>query len=71
MGVSGVAADALGASRIGAIAWEIARHAVDDVVVVPAQAILDAWQRLWNELRICAEPGAAAPLAALTGGGYV
>ncbi|NUT37375.1 MAG: threonine/serine dehydratase [Hamadaea sp.] len=71
IGVSGVAADALGASRIGAIAWEIARHAIDDVVVVPAQAILDARQRLWNELRICAEPGAAAPLAALTGGGYV
>lgn len=70
IGVGGVGADALGASRIGAIAWEIARRAIDDVVVVPGQTILDARQRLWNELRICAEPGAAAPLAALISGGY-
>ncbi|TDD91140.1 serine/threonine dehydratase [Actinomadura rubrisoli] len=69
--VGGVAADALGASRIGAIAWEIARRAIDEVVVVPGEAILDARRRLWDELRICAEPGAAAPLAALVGGGYV
>ncbi len=68
---SGVAADALGASQIGAIAWEVAQRAVDDVVVVPGQAIEDARQRLWDELRICAEPGAAAPLAALTNGGYL
>ncbi|TCO59620.1 threonine/serine dehydratase [Actinocrispum wychmicini] len=69
--VGGVAADALGASQIGAIAWEIAQRAIDDVVVVPGEAILDARQRLWDELRICAEPGAAAPLAALIDGGYV
>ncbi|TYB57488.1 threonine/serine dehydratase [Nonomuraea sp. PA05] len=71
IGVGGVAADALGASRIGAIAWEIAQRAIDDVVVVPGQTILDARRLLWDELRICAEPGAAAPLAALTSGGYV
>ncbi|MFI6503935.1 threonine/serine dehydratase [Nonomuraea typhae] len=69
--VGGVAADALGASRIGAIAWEIAQRAIDEVVVVPGEEILDARQRLWDELRICAEPGAAAPLAALVNGGYV
>lgn len=68
---SGVAADALGASQIGAIAWEVAQRAVDEVVVVPGDAISDARQRLWDELRICAEPGAAAPLAALTSGGYL
>ncbi|MFI6603658.1 threonine/serine dehydratase [Nonomuraea sp. NPDC050536] len=69
--VGGVAADALGAGRIGAIAWEIAQRAIDEVVVVPGEAILDARLRLWDELRICAEPGAAAPLAALVTGGYV
>lgn len=69
--VGGVAADALGASQIGAIAWEIAQRAIDDVVVVPGQAINDARQRLWDELRVAAEPGAAAPLAALITGGYV
>lgn len=68
--VGGVAADALGASRIGAIAWEVAQRAIDDVVVVPGEAIMDARQRLWDELRVCAEPGGAASLAALTSGGY-
>lgn len=67
----GVAADALGASQIGAIAWEVAQRAIDDVIVVPGQAILDARRQLWDELRVCAEPGAAAPLAALTTRGYV
>lgn len=69
--VGGVAADALGASQIGAIAWEVAQRAIDDVVVVPGQAIMEARQQLWEELRVCAEPGAAAPLAALTSRGYV
>jgi len=69
--VGGVAADSMGASRIGAIAWEIAERAIDDVVVVPGQAITDARQHLWDELRVCAEPGAAAPLAALINGSYV
>lgn len=69
--VGGVAADALGASRIGAIAWEVAQHAIDDVIVVPGQAIMDARRRLWEDVRICAEPGAAAPLAALTTRNYV
>lgn len=68
--VGGVAADAMGASRIGAIAWEVAERAIDEVVVVPGQAITDARLQLWDELRICAEPGAAAPLAALINGSY-
>lgn len=69
--VGGVAADALGASRIGAIAWEVAQRAIDDVVVVPGEAIMDARLRLWDELRVCAEPGGAASLAALTSSRYV
>lgn len=68
--VGGVAADALGAGRIGAIAWDISKRAVDDVLVVPGQDILEARQRLWDDLRVCAEPGAAAPLAALVTGSY-
>ncbi len=69
--VGGVAADALGASQVGAIAWQVAQRAIDDVVVVPGQAIMDARLQLWDELRVCAEPGAAAPLAALINGSYV
>lgn len=67
----GVAADALGASQIGAIAWEVSQRAIDDVVVVPGQAIMEARQQLWEELRVLAEPGGAAALAALTTRGYV
>jgi len=67
----GIAADSMGASRIGAIAWQIAQRSIDDVVVVPGEDILDARQRLWNDLRVGAEPGAAAPLAALINGSYV
>jgi len=66
----GIGADALGASQIGAIAWEIAQRSIDEVVVVPGQSLLDARQRLWDELRICAEPGTAAALAALVEGLY-
>jgi threonine dehydratase len=69
--VGGVAADALGASQVGAIAWELAQRAIDDVLVVTGQAINDARQRLWDELRVAAEPGGAAALAALITGSYV
>ena len=69
--VGGVAADSMGATRIGAIAWEIAQRAIDDVIVVPGPDILEARRRLWDELRVGAEPGAAAPLAALVDGRYV
>lgn len=69
--VGGVAADALGASRVGAIAWQIAQRAIDDVIVVTGQEIVDARQRLWDDVRVCAEPGAAAPLAALISRRYV
>ena len=66
--VSGVAADSLGARRIGAIAWDIsqrfvaATHLLDDAVIRAAQ------QRAWRELRLAVEPAAALPLAALWSG---
>lgn len=66
--VGGVAADSLGARRLGAIAWQVAlRHPLvstllDDEVIRAAQ------QRLWLELRLSVEPAAALPLAALWSG---
>jgi threonine dehydratase len=67
--VSGVAADSLGARRIGSIAWAVDRrgfiaasHLLDDA------AIRDAQLRLWRELRLAVEPAAALPLAALWSG---
>ncbi len=66
--VGGLAADALGARRIGHIAWGIARRHVAAALLVPDEAIVAAQRRLWAELRLAVEPAAALPLAALQAG---
>jgi threonine dehydratase len=63
--VSGLAADALGARRIGDIAWAITQRHVAASHLVPDDAIRAAQQRLWKELRLAVEPAAALGLAAL------
>lgn len=68
--VSGLAADSLGASRIGSIAFGIAREHVAGSVLVPDDAIRKAQLVLWDRLKIAAEPGGAAALAALLTGAY-
>jgi threonine dehydratase len=69
--VSGIAADSLGANRVGLIGLAVARRYVDRVVLVDDEAITAARRALWVETRVAAEPGAAAPLAALQTGAYV
>jgi threonine dehydratase len=69
--VGGVAADSLGAGRLGDIAFEISQRFVERVVMVPDDAIMEARRRLWDEVHLVAEPGAAAPVAALLTGAYV
>jgi threonine dehydratase len=68
--VSGVAADSLGAGRLGDISFEICKRFVDRVVTVPDQAIEEARRRLWEDVHLIAEPGAAAPVAALLSRAY-
>lgn len=68
--ISGIAADALGASRIGTPNFEIARQRVQASVLVPDQAVRDAQRWLWEEQRLIAEPAGAAGLAALLSGAY-
>lgn len=68
--VSGVAADSLGARRLGAVPWALVRRFVDESVVVPDDAIRAAQRELWDELRLVAEPGGAAALAAIRAGAY-
>jgi len=63
--VGGLAADALGARRIGAIAWPITQQHVAAAHLLPEDAIADAQRVLWTELRLAVEPAAALPLAAL------
>jgi threonine dehydratase len=66
-----IAADSLAPRRVGELMFPIARAAVDRVVLVSDDDIRRAQQALWTSVRVVAEPGAAAPLAALLGGGYV
>jgi threonine dehydratase len=66
--VGGIAADSLGASRIGDIAFATARRHVERVVLVQDEDIRTAQRVLWRELRVAAEPGGATALAALLSG---
>jgi len=67
--ISGLAADALGASRIGGTNFEQVKGRVASVLV-DDKALREAQRALWAELRIVAEPAGAAGLAALTAGAY-
>jgi threonine dehydratase len=69
--VGGLAADALGARRIGRIAWSVSQRAVAAAHRLPEGAIADAQRRLWREFRLAVEPAAALPLAALWSGAVV
>jgi threonine dehydratase len=66
--VSGIAADSLGARRIGAIAFAMARQALHASVLVSEEEIGQAQRVLWEKLRIATEPGGAAATAALLSG---
>ena len=67
----GIAADSLSPRRVGELVFPIAQALVDRVVLVRDAAIVAAQRALWDVVRIVAEPGAAAPLAALLSGAYV
>jgi threonine dehydratase len=68
--VGGLAADALGARRIGSIAWQIAQRAVADSLLLDDAAIREAQRWLWREFKLAVEPAAALPLAALRTGAH-
>lgn len=68
--VSGIAADALGARRIGALAWEVAQRHPMSSLVLRDDDIVDAQRWLWQALKLAVEPAAALPLAALRSGAW-
>jgi len=68
--ISGIAADALGASRIGVPNFEVAQKLVRRSVLVSDDAVRTAQRALWEELRVIAEPAGATGLAALMSGVY-
>jgi len=68
--VGGIAASALGARRLGGLAWA-AQTWVDDAILVTDDEVVVAQRALWRETRLVAEPGGATALAALLSGRYV
>lgn len=69
--VGGIAADSLGAARVGQIALETVMRDVAGVVLVPDAAIRDTQIWLWRHCSLVAEPGGAAATAALLCGAYL
>ncbi len=68
--VGGVAADSLGARRVGALMFPIAQKFVSRALLVSDEQIIHAQKILWQKLRLIAEPGGATALAALLSGAY-
>jgi threonine dehydratase len=67
----GIAAESLAPRRVGELVFPVIRRYIDKTVLVSDDAILDAQRRLWTTLRVVAEPGGAAALAALISRRYV
>jgi threonine dehydratase len=66
----GIAADSLAPARIGELVYPIVKDHVERVVLVTDDAIVAAQRALWEVCRVVAEPGGAAPLAALLSDAY-
>jgi threonine dehydratase len=68
--VAGLAADSLGARRIGRAPWAVVRRFVDQAVVVSDDDIRTTQRAIWDDLHLISEPGGAAALAAIRTGAY-
>ncbi|RYC07073.1 threonine/serine dehydratase [Nocardioides zhouii] len=68
--VSGVAADSLGARRVGDLAFAAQEAESPISVLVGEEDIVAARAHLWREYRIASEHGAATAYAALLSGAY-
>jgi threonine dehydratase len=65
-----VAIDSLAPRRVGQHTFAVIREFVRQVVLVSDDDIAAAQELLWDRLRLVAEPGGCAALAALLTGGY-
>lgn len=68
--VSGVAADSLGATRLGDIAYAVAARTLVRSVLVSDADIINAREYLWERYRLAVEHGGATAFAALLAGAY-
>ncbi|GAA4241369.1 threonine/serine dehydratase [Actinomadura meridiana] len=68
--VSSIAADSLGATRLGEIAFSVATRTGVRPVLVSEEAIIEARQFIWDEYRLAIEHGTATAVAALRTNAY-
>jgi threonine dehydratase len=66
----GIAADSLAPRQVGQIMFPIAQKYVTDALLVTDERIVESQKKLWETMRIAAEPGGAAAFAALLSGRY-
>ena len=66
----GIAADSLAPRQVGQQMFPIAEKYVREVVLVSDEEIVEAQRKLWQTVRIVAEPGGAAAFAGLLSGRY-
>ncbi len=66
----GIAADSLAPKQVGKQMFPIAQQFVNSCVLVSDEEIVEAQRRLWQTVRVVAEPGGAAAFAALLSGRY-
>jgi threonine dehydratase len=69
--VGSVAVDSLAPRQVGELTFAVISRYADSVVLVSDAAILAAQELLWDRLRLVAEPGGCAALAAVLSGRYV
>jgi threonine dehydratase len=68
--VGSIAVDSLAPRRVGELTFAILSRYADQVVLVDDDAIRRAQHLLWERMRLVAEPGGCAALAALVSGRY-
>jgi threonine dehydratase len=66
-----VAVDSLAPRQVGGLTFAVVAERVQNVVLVSDDAILVAQRALWDKLRVVAEPGGCAALAAVLSGRYL
>ena len=66
----GIAADSLAPRQVGQQMFPIAQKFVNDSILVSDEEIVAAQKRLWETVRVAAEPGGAAAFAGLFSGRY-
>ena len=66
----GIAADSLAPRQVGQQMFPIAQKFVNSSILVSDEEIIAAQKRLWETVRVAAEPGGAAAFAGLLSGRY-